>query len=121
MHNAACGFKWPHGPLPWIVLFVYGLVALIWFESHGGLPTWLPHEWAEHLPGRDMLGYGIIVVFGANACEGLACCYILHKRLRFHVKALIGWFWACTLLGYPVACLVLAIKRADTQGKLKRL
>jgi hypothetical protein len=45
MRVAAAGAKWPHGPLVHIVLGAYTLIALIWFESHGGSDlSFLPDE-----------------------------------------------------------------------------
>lgn len=122
MHDEASIWRWPSGPLPFIVLLVYAAILLVWFESHGkGELTVFPHDWAEHLPTREMLGYGILAVIGMHALEGVACCYVLHKRHRFPKKSLPSWFLACMFLGYPVACQVLCIKRADREGKLKHL
>lgn len=121
MFHEASSFKFPAGPLPWVVLGVYALILLIYYEAHGDVPRWLPAEWAEHLPDRALLLYGLAAMFACNAVEGLAICYMCSKRLRMPLRALLGWFLACTFLGYPVACQAMALKRADTQGKLKRL
>ena len=47
--------------------------------------------------------------------------WLLHKRCKMGKAHLVQWFLACSTLGYPVACQVLCIKRADTHWKLKKL
>mmetsp|Transcript_24925 Transcript_24925/g.67313 ORF Transcript_24925/g.67313 Transcript_24925/m.67313 type:complete len:156 (-) Transcript_24925:143-610(-) len=117
-------FQWPAGPLVWVVLLVYVIIGVIYYEGHGdfarGLAL-LPGHWQEHLPDREVMNWGFLFIAGAHFVQGMACTWLLRKRVRLSTPHLIQWLVACSTLGYPVACQVLCIKRADTHGKLKKL
>jgi len=127
MRRASSAAHWPHGPLPKIVLSVYFILAAIWYESHGELNlTLFPDEWAQHMPNRHQLHLAFASMFAANFVMSVACCYVLVCRLKLIERAhfrdnLLSWFFLSFFLGYPVWCQILALKRACTQGRLKRI
>lgn len=116
--------KWPAGPLPKIVLMVYGFIFLVWYESHGGEDlSFLPNEWAEHLPKREALHWGFLAIVLGHTILAIACCWVLFFKLKLGLprKSMPSWALSCLLLGYPAWCQILALKRARTQGILRRL
>ena len=116
--------NWPAGPLPRIVVAVYFLIWLIWYESHGGEDlSFLPNHWAEHLPDRQHLHYGFLVLIVGHVVISSVCCWVLFSRLKLELprSAAPSWFASCFLLGYPAWCQILALKRARTQGILRKL
>lgn len=123
MRRVAAFAKWPNGPLMKVVLAVYGLMCLLYYESHGGEDLiFLPQTWQPHLPKRDLLHWGVGCMLAANFLQSLACLFVLGKRLKLIERAhMFGWFLACFFLGYPAWGQVLALKRANTQGRMKRL
>mmetsp|Transcript_52842 Transcript_52842/g.67759 ORF Transcript_52842/g.67759 Transcript_52842/m.67759 type:complete len:229 (+) Transcript_52842:92-778(+) len=123
MKSEASYVKFPSGPLCNIVLAVYFLIALVYFESHGGEDlSFLPNEWAKHMPNREHLHWGFLAVIGAHLLQAMACCWVLKSRLKvIQQEHLLGWFISCATLGYPVWSQVILLKKAYSHGRLKRL
>lgn len=123
MRGVAAGASWPTGPACNAVLGVYFLVALVYFESHGGEDLrFLPNEWAEHLPDRALLHNLLLCVFTCNALQAVACCFVLTKRARLTDRHhLPGWFFLSFFLAYPVWNQVSLLTKARTQGLMRRI
>ena len=125
MRREAMAPKWPHGPLVKIVLAVYLALAVVYYESHGGEDmTFLPGHWAEHVPDKVHLTRGFQGVMAAHTVMAAAACFVLGRhRLKAvdSARELAMWFATCFILGYPAWYQVLALKRASSQGRLKRI
>ena len=75
------------------------------------------------MPTREHLHQGFMLIAGGHVILATACCYVLGPyRLKVvETAALPFWFLGAFTLGYPNWCLVMALKRANTQGRLKHL
>lgn len=122
LRRAAGRPVWPRGPLLKLVLLFYVFVAAVYYESHGGEDlTFLPSWWAGHLPTRGELNLAIAGLIGTNVVMSITTCFVLSRMKLIEGRNLLGWFVASFTLGYPVWSQVLMLKRANTQGRLKRL
>jgi hypothetical protein len=122
LRRAAGWPVWPRGPLLMLVLLFYSFFAAVYFESHGGNDlTFLPAWWAPHMPTRGELHIAVAGLVGTNIVMALTTCFVLTRLKLIEGSQLMMWFVASITLGYPVWSQVLTLKRANTQGRLKRL
>ena len=74
------------------------------------------------MPDRGFLHWAFLGVMGAHVVQAMAICWLLVSKLKIvdsgHAP---GWFLGALSLGPPLWFLALALKRANTQGRLKRL
>mmetsp|Transcript_70208 Transcript_70208/g.138019 ORF Transcript_70208/g.138019 Transcript_70208/m.138019 type:complete len:230 (+) Transcript_70208:167-856(+) len=123
MRREAAFSKWPNGPLMKAMVAIYMILCVVWYESHGGEDmTFLPQSWQPHLPKRNLLHWGFVYIVAANLVQACACLFVLTRRLKLLDRNhYFGWFATCFVVGYPAWSQVLALKRSNTQGRLKRL